>query len=157
MQVRCQRCGWMLTLGRDAIAWAIAQAQQDQETYHAVDCPRCRHVIKIQVTELRRRLPADYPLPEIPPPPQPEHKPKAESAPEPVTSTLAVPKGAAEKPSEVPATVQTAPDPAIPGAQAEPAPKPVRKRKPAASKPKPVTTSKPKKEDKPKKSSAKKK
>lgn len=65
MQVRCQRCGWVLTLGRDTIALALAEAQQSQEQYHMVDCPRCRHAIKVQVTELRRRLPKDYPLPDV--------------------------------------------------------------------------------------------
>jgi len=61
MQVRCQRCGWMITLGRDAVALALAEAQQSQEQYHMIYCQRCRHAIKVQVTELRRRLPKDYP------------------------------------------------------------------------------------------------
>ncbi len=68
MQIRCQRCGWMFTLGRDAIALALAEAQQRHEQYHTLDCPRCRHVVKVQVAELRRRLPANYPLPEAQPP-----------------------------------------------------------------------------------------
>jgi phage FluMu protein Com len=80
MQVRCQRCGGMLTLGRDAIALALAEAQQSHEQYHAMDCPRCRHVIKVRIADLRRRLPADYPLPEIQPPAA-EPKPEAESKP----------------------------------------------------------------------------
>ena len=71
MQVRCQRCGWMTTLGRDAIALALAEAQQAQEQYHMIDCPHCRRAIKIQVSELRRKLPANYPLPEVSPPSQP--------------------------------------------------------------------------------------
>ncbi len=68
MQVRCQRCGWMLTLGREAIAMALAQAQQSHEQHHVIDCPHCRRAIKVSVAELRRRLPANYPLPEIAPP-----------------------------------------------------------------------------------------
>ena len=68
MQVRCQRCSWMTTLGRDAIALALAEAQQAQEQYHMIDCPHCRRAIKVQVSELRRKLPADYPLPQVPPP-----------------------------------------------------------------------------------------
>ena len=67
MQVRCQRCGWMLTLGREAIAVAVAEAQQSHEQHHVVDCPRCRRAIKVPVADLRRRLPANYPLPEITP------------------------------------------------------------------------------------------
>jgi hypothetical protein len=49
-----------------------------------MDCPRCRHVIKVRIADLRRRLPADYPLPEIPLPaaePKPEAKPAAEEKP----------------------------------------------------------------------------
>ena len=67
MQVRCQRCGWMLTLGREAIALALAEAQQAHEQYHMVDCLHCRRAIKVQVSELRRKLPADYALPQVPP------------------------------------------------------------------------------------------
>ena len=77
MQVRCQRCGWMTTLGRDAIAQALAEAQQSHEQYHMIDCPHCRRAVKVQVSDLRRRLPADYPLPEIP---TPENSPPTESA-----------------------------------------------------------------------------
>ena len=78
MHVRCQRCGWMFTLGREAIALALAESQQSHEQYHTLDCPRCRHAIKVQATELRRRLPKDYPLPEVKP--AAEDKPKEESA-----------------------------------------------------------------------------
>jgi len=71
MQVRCQRCGWMTTLGREAIALALAEAQQSHEQYHMVNCSRCRRAIKVQVAEMRRHLPADYPLPEAPAPTTP--------------------------------------------------------------------------------------
>ena len=67
MQVRCQRCGQMMTLGRDSIALALAEAEHKNEQYHALQCVRCRHVIKVQLAELRRRLPANYPLPNISP------------------------------------------------------------------------------------------
>jgi phage FluMu protein Com len=159
MQVRCQRCGWMMTLGRDAIAWALAEAQQHQEAYHALDCPRCRHVIKIQVTELRRRLPADYPLPEIPPPAaKPEPEPKLEPAPEPATPAAPV---AEEKPAaeshKVPVPAQIAPAPVTAGTKSEPAAKPVRKKTSNRARPKSATASKPKKEGKPIKSPIKKK
>ena len=75
MQIRCQRCGWMQTLGRESIALTLAEAQQSHEQHHVIDCPRCRHAIKVPVADLRRRLPADYPLPEIAPP-EPESAPE---------------------------------------------------------------------------------
>ena len=65
MQVRCQYCKWMFTLGREAIAQALAEAQAKNEKHHAINCPKCRRVIKLQIQDMRRRLPADYPLPEI--------------------------------------------------------------------------------------------
>ena len=72
MQIRCQRCGWMNTLGRESIAMALAEANKSQEHYHMLDCSRCRRAIKVQVTELRRHLPADYVLPDVTPPAAPE-------------------------------------------------------------------------------------
>jgi len=86
MQIRCQRCGRMFTLGRDAIALALAEVQQRHEQYHALDCPYCRHVVKIRIAELRRHLPADYPLPEVQPAdagPGSETAPESEPSPKP--------------------------------------------------------------------------
>ncbi len=83
MQVRCQRCGWMMTLGREAIALAIAEAQQGQEQYYSMDCPHCRRTIKVQVAQLRRGLPADYPIPEIQAPVQVPKETAAQAAPKP--------------------------------------------------------------------------
>ena len=95
MQIRCQRCGWMQTLGRESIALVLAEAQQSHEQHHVIDCPRCRHAIKVPVADLRRRLPANYPLPEIAPP-------EPESAPE--TAALV----AENQSKEPPTPVQTA-------------------------------------------------
>jgi len=78
MQVRCQRCGWVFTLSRDAIGFAVAEAQASQAEHYQEPCPKCRNVIKIQVKELRKRLPADYALPALPPKPAPIHVPKDE-------------------------------------------------------------------------------
>jgi len=73
----------MQTLGREAIALALAEAQQSHEQHHVIDCPRCRHAIKVPVADLRRRLPANYPLPEIAlSSTNSEPKPEPESAPE---------------------------------------------------------------------------
>jgi hypothetical protein len=66
MQIRCQRCGWMNTLGRESVALALAEANRSQEHYHMLDCSRCRRAIKVQVADLRRHLPANYVLPDAP-------------------------------------------------------------------------------------------
>ncbi len=105
MQVRCQRCGWMQTLGREAIALALAEAQQSHEQHHVVDCPRCRHAIKVPVTDLRRRLPTHYPLPEIAPPASnSEPRTEPESAPETVAP---VAENQSKEPPKSATSVQT--------------------------------------------------
>ena len=73
MQVRCQRCGWVFTMSRDAIGIAVAEAEASRADYYQEHCPKCRNVVKIQVKDLRRRLPADYVLPTLPPKPAPIH------------------------------------------------------------------------------------
>ena len=108
MQVRCQRCGAMQTLGRDSIALALAEAQQSHEQHHVVDCPRCRRAIKVPVADLRRRLPANYPLPEIAPTAaDSEPKPETESAPE---EAAPVAENQAKEPPEAATSVQAAPE-----------------------------------------------
>ncbi len=71
MQVRCQRCSWEFTMSRDSIGVAVAEAEQARADYYQALCPKCRHVIKIQVKALRQRLPPDYVLPALPPKPEP--------------------------------------------------------------------------------------
>jgi hypothetical protein len=80
MQVRCQRCGWVFTLSRDAIGLGVAEAEAARAEHHQEPCPKCRHVVKIQVKELRKRLPPDYVLPEVPPRPAPISVKKEEKA-----------------------------------------------------------------------------
>ena len=118
MQVRCQRCGWVFTLSRDAIGFAVAEAQASQAEYYQEPCPKCRNVIKIQVKELRKRLPADYALPALPPKPTPVHVPKDEE-----------PKAVAASPAAAPAPEPESEQPPRPKTERTAEPK-------AASKPK---------------------
>lgn len=126
MQVRCQRCGWTFTLSRESIGLAVAEAEAAGADYYQEDCPKCRHIVKIQVKELRRRLPPDYVLPPLPPKPEPIHVPKDREA----------------KPAE--AVVVAAPQAESPAAEAKPAkaakPKSQAPAKPKAA-PKPAATS----------------
>ncbi len=119
MQVRCQRCGWVFTLNRDAIGLAVAEAEAAQADYYQEPCPRCRNVVKIQVKELRRRLPPDYALPDLPPKPQPIHVKKDEE--KPVAVAASVPAEAAPSPSM--AKAKASAPPAEPASAARPAPK----------------------------------
>jgi DNA-directed RNA polymerase subunit RPC12/RpoP len=54
MQVRCQRCGYMYTLSRDAVAAALEEVEQTQAKHYNVECPKCRHTIKVPVRAMRR-------------------------------------------------------------------------------------------------------
>lgn len=125
MQVRCQRCGWVFTMSRDSIGLAVAEAEADQAEHYLVDCPKCRHGIKVRVAELRKRLPADYVLPALLPKPAPIH---------------------VDKDGEKRAESKAAPTPPI--ETPDPEAKPRR-----ATKPKPAAEAKPKAESKPKSTS----
>jgi len=53
---------------RDALLYAVAKAQAEKAIHHVENCPKCRHALKIQVAELKRRIPPNTPLPEYVPP-----------------------------------------------------------------------------------------
>lgn len=91
MQVRCQRCGWVFTMSRDAIGLAVAEAEAAHAEHFQEHCPKCRNVIKIQVKELRRRLPPDYVLPTPPPKPAPVHVDKKDETTQAATASLPKP------------------------------------------------------------------
>jgi len=57
MQVRCQRCGYMFTLGRQAVDAALEEVKQTQAKHYNVDCPKCRRQIKVPVKDLQRAQP----------------------------------------------------------------------------------------------------
>ncbi len=101
MQVRCQSCGWMFTLGREAIGLALAEAKAHNEQYHSLPCPQCRHVIKLQISELQHRLPPDYVLPEWTPGPEPQSPPPAtETVAPPVPPAPTASRSTARKPAK---------------------------------------------------------
>jgi hypothetical protein len=81
MQIRCQRCGWNFTLGRDTIGLAVAEANAGHLEYTQFICPNCRHEVKVQVEVLRKHLPMDYILPIPQPKPEPVAVHKEESMP----------------------------------------------------------------------------
>ena len=56
-RVRCQRCGHMFTLSRDLVVAALDELRQKGLEYYMVECPRCRHMIKVPRTDLERMGP----------------------------------------------------------------------------------------------------
>lgn len=57
MQIRCQRCGSMFTLSRDALAAALEEVEQTRAKHYNVECPKCRRQVKVPVKDLRRYRP----------------------------------------------------------------------------------------------------
>lgn len=54
LQVRCSKCSWHFTLGRDAIAGIMDEIKDSKPTHYTIDCPKCRHGIKVQTRLLKR-------------------------------------------------------------------------------------------------------
>ena len=81
MNVRCYRCGWNITLSREAIeAAAVSSAGQKA---HVLHCPRCRQAIRIPMDQITRALPPGWT------PPAPASEPEA--APEPPAAQAVAP------------------------------------------------------------------
>ena len=57
MQVRCQRCGYMFTMGREAVTAALEEVAETHARHYNVECPKCRRQIKIPVKNMRRGQP----------------------------------------------------------------------------------------------------
>ena len=55
--IRCQRCGHMFSLSRDAATAALEEVAQKKEEHYDVECPRCRHVVKVPRNDLERMQP----------------------------------------------------------------------------------------------------
>jgi len=58
MQIRCQRCGYMFTLSREAVTAALGELEQTKAKHYNVDCPKCRRQIKVPAKEIQRFRPS---------------------------------------------------------------------------------------------------
>ena len=66
MQTRCYRCGWSFAIKQDEIVAALHDLEAEGGVHYDVRCPRCRHINKLSIEQLRRGAP----------------RPSAETAPE---------------------------------------------------------------------------
>ncbi len=57
MQVRCQHCGYMFTLSRQAVAAVLEETKQTKVRHYNVNCPKCRHQIKVPAKDMQRFRP----------------------------------------------------------------------------------------------------
>jgi len=58
-QVRCQRCNHMFTLSRDLVAVAWEEVEEKGLEYYTLECPKCRHAIKVPRADLERMRPRE--------------------------------------------------------------------------------------------------
>jgi phage FluMu protein Com len=57
--VRCQRCSKMFSLSRDLVVTALEEVEQKGEDYYTVECPNCRHAVKVPRRDLERMRPRE--------------------------------------------------------------------------------------------------
>jgi len=57
MQVRCQRCGYMFTLSREAMTAALEEIEQSKTKHYNVECAKCRRQIKVPAKDIQRLRP----------------------------------------------------------------------------------------------------
>ena len=61
--MRCTYCHQLINLKTEEVRDAIAQAEAAHDTLYTMHCPNCRRVLKIQVKDLKRKLPMQITLP----------------------------------------------------------------------------------------------
>lgn len=73
MQTRCYRCGWSFAIKQEEITAALHNLEAEGGVHYDVRCPRCRHINKLSIEQLRRAAPrpAAEQIPEETEPPQP--------------------------------------------------------------------------------------
>ncbi len=80
--VRCQRCGHMFSLSVGQVVAALEELDEKGESHYGVECPRCRHLVKVPRGDLERMRPrpAEPGAEAEPPPasPAPTEGPEAE-------------------------------------------------------------------------------
>lgn len=55
--VRCQRCGHMFSLSVEQVVAALDQLAGTGGSHYGVECPRCRHLVKVPRGNLERMRP----------------------------------------------------------------------------------------------------
>jgi hypothetical protein len=59
MNVRCNYCRQSFNLARDFMVQALAEAEEKNQKYYAVECFNCRKLVKVPVAQLKRALPPE--------------------------------------------------------------------------------------------------
>jgi hypothetical protein len=67
MQLRCYSCGWSFAINKDEVAFALESLTASGGHHYDAHCPRCKHVNKVSLEQLRRAAPRRPPPAEKPP------------------------------------------------------------------------------------------
>jgi hypothetical protein len=78
MQTRCYRCGWSFAIKQDEIVAALQALEAEGGVHYDIRCPRCRHINKLSIEQLRRGVPRPAAEPE-PEESEPSQTPEDES------------------------------------------------------------------------------
>ncbi len=57
MHIRCSYCRHSFNLSRDYLSQALAEAEEGKKKYHGVECMKCRKIIKVPISQMRRFAP----------------------------------------------------------------------------------------------------
>ena len=68
---KCIHCRQLINLKTEEIRQAVAQAEAANQKLYEMHCPKCRKLVKIQVNDLKRKLPVEH----TPEPPASEETP----------------------------------------------------------------------------------
>jgi hypothetical protein len=59
MNVRCNYCRQSFNLSHDYMVQALAEAEEKNQKYNAVECFKCRKLVKVPILQIRRALPPE--------------------------------------------------------------------------------------------------
>lgn len=75
---RCTYCRQLINLKTEEVRAAVEEATAKKEKIYVIHCPKCRKLVKIQVKQLKLKLPMEAPAPVSEEQEQPEETPSGE-------------------------------------------------------------------------------
>jgi len=112
---RCQHCKQLLNFKTEEVRAMVNEAQEARQKHYEIRCPQCGKYMKLQVSELKRRLPPPEPVAEAAEASAPPASVEPAETPAPPAETA--PKKKRSKSAEPVQQVET------PAASAEPKPR----------------------------------
>jgi hypothetical protein len=65
---RCTHCRQLINLKTEEVRAAVAESEEKHEKIYVMHCPKCRKLVKLQVKQLKLKIPSDVvPVPEATP------------------------------------------------------------------------------------------